>query len=83
MTVIPPAPAPASPSAASRGPASAVAAAQPGRLDGDDNPVRRPPGVDRTTEILQGQIESTMRLLGVKSLDELEPGHVSALRRLG
>ena len=41
------------------------------------------PGVDRTIEILQGQIERTMRLLGVKSLDELEPGHVSALRRLG
>ncbi len=40
-------------------------------------------GVDRTIEILQGQIERTMRLLGVRSLDELEPGHVSALRRLG
>jgi L-lactate dehydrogenase (cytochrome)/glycolate oxidase len=41
------------------------------------------PGVDRTIEILQGQIERTMRLLGVRSLDELEPSHVSALRRLG
>ncbi len=41
------------------------------------------PGVDRTIEILQGQIERTMRLLGVRSLDELEPGHVSALKRLG
>ena len=41
------------------------------------------PGVDRAIEILQGQIERTMRLLGVRSLDELEPGHVSALRRLG
>ena len=40
------------------------------------------PGVDRTIEILQGQVERTMRLLGVRSLDELEPGHVSALRRL-
>ena len=40
-------------------------------------------GVDRTIEILQGQIERTMRLLGVRSLDELEPGHVTALRRLG
>ena len=40
-------------------------------------------GVDRAIEILQGQIERTMRLLGVTSLDELEPGHVSALRRLG
>jgi L-lactate dehydrogenase (cytochrome)/glycolate oxidase len=41
------------------------------------------PGVDRAIEILQGQIERTMRLLGVASLDELEPGHVTALRRLG
>jgi L-lactate dehydrogenase (cytochrome) len=41
------------------------------------------PGVDRTIEILKGQIERTMRLLGVRTLDELEPGHVSALRRLG
>ena len=39
-------------------------------------------GVDRTIEILQGQIERTMRLLGVTSLDELEPGHVTVLRRL-
>jgi isopentenyl diphosphate isomerase/L-lactate dehydrogenase-like FMN-dependent dehydrogenase len=39
-------------------------------------------GVDRTIEILQGQIERTMRLLGVTSLDELEPGHVTMLRRL-
>jgi isopentenyl diphosphate isomerase/L-lactate dehydrogenase-like FMN-dependent dehydrogenase len=40
------------------------------------------PGVDRTIEILRGQIERTMRLLGVRSLDELEPGHVRAMRRL-
>lgn len=40
------------------------------------------PGVDRAIEILRGQVERTMRLLGVRSLDELEPGHVSALRRL-
>ncbi len=39
-------------------------------------------GVDRAIEILQGQVERTMRLLGVTSLDELEPGHVTALRRL-
>lgn len=39
-------------------------------------------GVDRTIEILQGQIERTMRLLGVSSLDELEPGHVTMLERL-
>src|SRR3982751_5711977 len=40
------------------------------------------PGVDRTIELLRGQIERTMRLLGVPGLDELEPGHVTALRRL-
>ena len=40
-------------------------------------------GVDRTIEILPGQIERTMRLLGVRSLDELEPGHVTMLERLG
>jgi L-lactate dehydrogenase (cytochrome) len=40
------------------------------------------PGVDRTIEILQTQIERTMRLLGVATLDELEPGHVSMLERL-
>ncbi len=39
-------------------------------------------GVDRTIEILRGQIERTMRLLGVSSLDELEPGHVTMLERL-
>jgi L-lactate dehydrogenase (cytochrome)/glycolate oxidase len=39
-------------------------------------------GVDRTIEILRGQIERTMRLLGVRSLDELEPAHVTALQRL-
>jgi long-chain acyl-CoA synthetase len=41
------------------------------------------PGVDRTIEILTGQIQRTMRLLGVTTLDELEPGHVTALKRLG
>jgi len=39
-------------------------------------------GVDRTIEILQGQVERTMRLLGVTTLDELEPGHVTTLQRL-
>ncbi|MGB3686383.1 MAG: alpha-hydroxy acid oxidase [Ornithinimicrobium sp.] len=39
-------------------------------------------GVDRAIEILRGQIERTMRLLGVTTLDELEPGHVTQLRRL-
>src|SRR3954463_7706552 len=41
------------------------------------------PGVDRTLEILKGQIERAMRLPRVRTLDELQPGHVSALRRLG
>lgn len=39
------------------------------------------PGVDRAIEILRGQVERTMRLLGVRSLDELEPGHVRVLKR--
>lgn len=38
-------------------------------------------GVDRTIEILRGQIERTMRLLGVANLDELESGHVHPLTR--
>lgn len=39
-------------------------------------------GVDRAIEILQGQIERTMRLLGVSTLEELEPRHVTQLVRL-
>ncbi len=39
-------------------------------------------GVDRTIEILRGQIERTMRLLGVATLDELAPEHVTQLVRL-
>ncbi|MCU1550644.1 MAG: alpha-hydroxy-acid oxidizing enzyme [Glaciihabitans sp.] len=39
-------------------------------------------GVDRTIEILGDQIARTMRLLGVNSLAELEPGHVTQLQRL-
>lgn len=39
-------------------------------------------GVDRTIEILSSQIKRTMRLLGVASLTELEPGHVTQLERL-
>lgn len=39
------------------------------------------PGVDRAIEILSEQIERTMRLLGVTTLDELEPGHVTQLQR--
>lgn len=38
-------------------------------------------GVDKTIEILGGQIARTMRLLGVKSLKELEPSHVKLLKR--
>jgi L-lactate dehydrogenase (cytochrome) len=39
-------------------------------------------GVDRMIQILAEQIERTMRLLGVASLEELEPGHVTQLQRL-
>jgi L-lactate dehydrogenase (cytochrome)/glycolate oxidase len=39
-------------------------------------------GVDRAIEILTQEIERTMRLLGVTSVAELEPGHVTQLRRL-
>ncbi|GAA1614706.1 alpha-hydroxy acid oxidase [Actinoplanes couchii] len=40
-------------------------------------------GVDRTIAILTEQIVRTMKLLGVHSLDELTPGHVTQLTRLG
>ena len=40
------------------------------------------PGVDRTIEILRTQIERTMRLLGVTSVAELRPEHVTQLHRL-
>ena len=39
-------------------------------------------GVNRVIEILTGEIERTMRLLGVTSLDELGPHHVTQLTRL-
>ncbi|MCV7192027.1 alpha-hydroxy acid oxidase [Mycolicibacterium brumae] len=39
-------------------------------------------GVRRAIEILSDQIERTMRLLGVTSLDELTPEHVTQLERL-
>lgn len=39
-------------------------------------------GVDRAIQILSGQIERTMRLLGVTSLEELTPQHVTQLVRL-
>jgi L-lactate dehydrogenase (cytochrome) len=40
------------------------------------------PGVDRTIEILRDQIIRTMKLLGVRAVSELNPGHVTQLRRL-
>ena len=39
-------------------------------------------GVDRMIEILSEQITRTMRLLGVATLAELEPAHVTQLQRL-
>ncbi len=39
-------------------------------------------GVDRTIQILTEQIARTMRLLGVATLDELTPAHVTQLARL-
>ena len=39
-------------------------------------------GVDRTITILRTEIERTMRLLGVSSLAELEPRHVTQLTRM-
>ncbi|MFI6169313.1 alpha-hydroxy acid oxidase [Nocardia sp. NPDC051052] len=38
-------------------------------------------GVDRTIDILRTQIIRTMRLLGVSSIEELEPTHVRLLER--
>lgn len=40
------------------------------------------PGVDRAIEILRTEIVRTMMLLGVASLDELAPRHVTQLQRL-
>lgn len=37
-------------------------------------------GVDRTVEILSEQIVRTMRLLGVRTIEELSPQHVTQLR---
>jgi isopentenyl diphosphate isomerase/L-lactate dehydrogenase-like FMN-dependent dehydrogenase len=39
-------------------------------------------GADRAVEILKDQVVRTMRLLGVASLDELTPRHVTLLDRL-
>ena len=40
-------------------------------------------GVDRAIELLSGQVIRTMQLLGVTSLDELTPQHVTQLGRFG
>ena len=40
-------------------------------------------GVDRAIEILRGEVVRTMKLLQVASVAELNPGHVTQLRRLG
>jgi L-lactate dehydrogenase (cytochrome) len=39
-------------------------------------------GVNRAVDILAEQVERTMRLLGVTSLEELTPAHVTQLTRL-
>lgn len=39
-------------------------------------------GVDRTIEILRSEINRTMTLLGVSSLEELEPRHVTQLTKM-
>ena len=39
-------------------------------------------GVDRMIEILSDEVIRTMKLLGVSSLAELEPRHVTQLTRL-
>ncbi|WP_019200865.1 alpha-hydroxy acid oxidase [Tsukamurella sp. 1534] len=39
-------------------------------------------GVDRAITILADEVRRTMRLLGVNSLDELNPGHVTQLTRV-
>lgn len=39
-------------------------------------------GVDKAIDILRTEIERTMRLLGVSTLDELNPEHVTQLERL-
>jgi L-lactate dehydrogenase (cytochrome) len=40
-------------------------------------------GVDRTIQILTEQITRTMRLLGARTLDELNATHITQLERLG
>lgn len=45
-------------------------------------PIFERSGVDRMIEILRSEIKRTMSLLGVSSLEELEPRHVTQLSRL-
>ncbi|MDH6182353.1 L-lactate dehydrogenase (cytochrome) [Microbacteriaceae bacterium SG_E_30_P1] len=40
------------------------------------------PGVDRAIQILAVEVARTMKLLGVRSVEELEPRHVTQLQRL-
>ena len=46
------------------------------------HPRYRGRGVDRPIAILRTEIERTMQLLGVSSIAELEPRHVTQLQRL-
>jgi isopentenyl diphosphate isomerase/L-lactate dehydrogenase-like FMN-dependent dehydrogenase len=39
------------------------------------------PGVDRTLEILSTQIVRTMKLLGARTISELNPDHVRFIAR--
>lgn len=39
-------------------------------------------GVDRALDILRGQMSRTMKLVGVKNLEELEPGHAVMLQKM-
>ncbi|MEZ5216437.1 MAG: alpha-hydroxy-acid oxidizing protein [Ilumatobacteraceae bacterium] len=41
------------------------------------------PGMSTAIQILSDEIVRTMKLLGVRSLDELEPAHVTQLHRYG
>jgi L-lactate dehydrogenase (cytochrome) len=39
-------------------------------------------GVDKMISILSSEMTRTMKLLGARSLDELEPGHVKILEKI-
>lgn len=51
------------------------------QLDRAPVPLHLLAGVERTFEILQSQMIRNMKLLGVNTLEELEPRHVRLLRR--